>query len=642
MCGIAGIFSQTPARNASQLEAAAVQMANALHTRGPDSHGVWVEQKSGIALSHRRLAIIDLSPEGHQPMLSASGRYVISFNGEIYNYRELRKQLEYRWRGESDTEVLLAAIESWGVTKTLQQLNGMFAFALWDTHENTLILARDRMGEKPLYYGWVGGDFVFASELKALQTLPYWQPSINRDALHSFMRYSYVPAPHSIYERIYKLLPAHYAMIKIGQQEVEQKPYWSYAAMVKENAAQRMTISVEEATNMLEEKLRFAVGQRMMSDVPLGAFLSGGIDSSSVVALMQAQSSRPIKTFTIGFNEQGFDEAPFAKAVAAHLKTEHTEMYISSAQAAAVIPQLPIIYDEPFADVSQIPTFLVSQFALQHVTVALSGDGGDEIFGGYNRYVRGPVIWNTLAAIPIPIRKMAAKLLLAAHTILLRKTNPNAASPIYQLARKLGNYYEKMGIESAQEFYQKICSIHDHPEEIVLGANVPSHPSSQLPLTLHYGEWMMLQDALTYFPDDILTKVDRASMAVSLETRTPFTDIDVMAFAWQLPLNMKIRGNKGKWLLRQMLYRHVPQELIERPKAGFNVPIGAWLRGSLKEWAGDLLSPSTLKKQGFLNPEAVEKMWQIHQSGQRDLEHRLWSILMFQAWRDTNLQSYKG
>lgn len=632
MCGIAGIFLQTPSLNAAKMEAIAGQMADALIARGPDGRGVWVDAASGVALSHRRLAIIDLSPEGHQPMVSASGRYVISFNGEIYNYRELRAQLDSSWRGQSDTEVLLAAIEAWGIEKTLQKANGMFAFAVWDNREKTLILARDRMGEKPLYYGWVGDDFVFASELKALQTLPNWQPSINRDALPPLMRYSYISAPHSIYERIYKLLPAHYLIIKAGQQEGKQNRYWSFETMVANSMAQPITSSAEEATNQLEATLKFAVGQRMMSDVPLGAFLSGGIDSSSLVALMQAQSSRPIKTFTIGFKEQGFDEAPYAKAVAKHLGTDHTELYVSASQAAAVIPKLSAIYDEPFADVSQIPTYLVSQFARQHVTVALSGDGGDEMFGGYNRYVRGPAIWNVLAAIPIPIRKMAAKLLLSAHTALIHKITPYGTSPIHQFARKLGNYYEKMGIASAQEFYQKICSIHDSPEEIVLGAKASLQASSQKNLTLNYAEWMMVQDALNYFPDDILTKVDRASMAVSLETRTVFTDPDVMAFAWSLPLNMKIRDGKGKWLLRQMLYRYVPKELIERPKAGFNVPIGLWLRGSLKEWAEDLISTTSLRKQGFLNPEAVQEMWRIHQSGQRDLEHRLWNILMFQAW----------
>lgn len=631
MCGISGILFNTHS-SAVQMESLVGQMEDALIARGPDGGGVWVDEKNGIALSHRRLAIIDLSPEGHQPMVSASGRYVISFNGEIYNYRELRAELDYPWRGQSDTEVLLAAIENWGIEKTLLKCNGMFAFAVWDAQEKTLTLARDRMGEKPVYYGWVGGDFVFASELKALQTLPNWRPSINRDALLLLMRYSYVSAPHSIYECIYKLLPAHYISIKAGEGMPNQIPYWSFETMVANNMAQPIIATVEEATNQLEATLKFAVGQRMISDVPLGAFLSGGIDSSSVVALMQMQSTCPIKTFTIGFSEYGFDEAPYAKAVAKHLGTDHTEMYVSASQAAAVIPKLHTIYDEPFADVSQIPTYLVSQFARQHVTVALSGDGGDEMFGGYNRYVRGPAIWNMLAAIPMPIRKMAAKLLLSAHTLLINKITLYGTSPIHQLALKLGNYYEKIGIATAQEFYQKICSIHDYPEDIVLRAQEPVYVSPQNSLTLTYAEWMMVQDALNYFPNDILTKVDRAAMAASLETRTPFTDLGVMAFAWSLPLNMKIRGGKGKWLLRQMLYRHVSKKLVERPKAGFNVPIGEWLRGSLKEWAEDLLSHETIKQQGLLNPQAVQEMWQLHQSGHRDMHKPLWNVLMFQSW----------
>ncbi len=598
MCGIAGIFCNTHS-SAAQMEAMAGQMADALVSRGPDDRGVWIAVKSGIALAHRRLSIIDLSPEGRQPMQSASERYVISFNGEIYNYRELRAQLDYSWRGQSDTEVLLAAIEHWGIERTLQKLNGMFAFALWDAQEKTLCLARDRMGEKPLYYGWVGDNFVFASELKAFHRLPNWPPAINRDALHSFIRYSTVPAPHSMYERIYKLMPASYLCIKAGQSAVEQKPYWSLEAMVEDSTARRITTSAVDAANQLEATLKFAIGQRMISDVPLGAFLSGGIDSSTIVALMQAQSARPIKTFTIGFNERGFDEAPYAKAVAKHLGTDHAELYVSAEQAAAVIPQLPHIYDEPFADFSQIPTYLVSQFARQYVTVALSGDGGDEMFGGYNRHVRAPILWQALSILPRSLRK---------------------------------KIYANADANSPAEFYHNICSAHRNPAQFIVGGNEPMTPQYGIDLGLTYAEWMMLQDALTYFPDDILTKIDRAAMAASLETRTPFTDPEVMALAWRLPLNMKIRGGKGKWLLRQVLYRHVPKNLIERPKAGFDVPIAAWLRGSLKDWAGDLLSQKTLKQQGFFNPSEVAEMWQQHQSGKRDLHKQLWNILMFQAW----------
>ena len=625
MCGIAGIFLTKHSLSTEKIERIAGQMADALNSRGPDDRGVWADATKGIALSHRRLSIIDLSPEGHQPMVSASGRYVVSYNGEIYNFQELRAQLDYPWRGQSDTEILLAAVEAWGIEKALHSFNGMFAFALWDRQEKTLTLARDRMGEKPLYYGSVGDLFIFASELKAFHSIPGWPPAVNRDALHLLMRYSYIPAPHSIYENIYKLPPGMYLQLKMGLTNAEPKPYWLFETLVENGIAHRITYTAEKATDQLESLLKFSVKQRMMADVPLGAFLSGGIDSSTIVALMQAQSTRPIKTFTIGFKEQGFDEAPYAKAVAKHLGTEHTEIYVSPAQAEQVIPRLSDIYDEPFADSSQIPTYLVSQFARQHVTVALSGDGGDEMFGGYNRYIRGPALWNLLSTIPVPIRKIAAQLLLTAHT----SFNPNNTN---KWVRKLGNYYEKMSAKNKWEFYQKLCSIYLHPEELVLGGVEPKLAQHGKNLDLHFAEWMMLQDGLGYFPDDILTKVDRAAMAVSLETRTPFTDPKLMEFAWQLPLNMKIHNGESKWLLRQVLYRHVPKALIERPKAGFSIPIGDWLRGPLKDWAADLLSPEKLKQQGFLNSATVEAMWNLHQSKARDVEHQLWNILMFQSW----------
>ena len=632
MCGIAGIFLVNRPIAADALENIAQRMGDALITRGPDDSGVWLEAPSGLALSHRRLSIIDLSPEGHQPMVSASGRYVVSYNGEIYNYQELRAQLPYPYRGQSDTEVLLAAVEAWGVERALAAFNGMFAFALWDKQEKTLTLARDRMGEKPLYYGWVGDQFVFASEMKAFRELPNWPPEINRDALTLYMRYSYIPSPYSIYRGIHKMRPGQFLQISAAAQFALPKPYWSFEAMVEKSLKSRIICSTEEAVNGLDLRLKHAVGQRMMADVPLGVFLSGGVDSSTIAALMQAQSAQPVRTFTIGFTEEGFDEAPYAKAVAQHLGTRHTEIYISSNEAAEVIPQLPDIYDEPFADSSQIPTYLVSKFARQHVTVALSGDGGDELFGGYNRYIRGPALWNTISAVPLGLRVVAAKMLLAAHNSLVHKFAPEGSSPTARLVRKLGNYYEKAGTASAEEFYRKLCSIHDHPEQVVLGGNEPPMLLSQKLLTLNYGEWMMMQDALTYFPGDILTKVDRAAMAVSLETRTPFTDPELMAFAWQMPLKMKMHKGEGKLLLRELLYRYVPKALIERPKAGFAAPIGAWLRGPLQAWAADLLSPATLKEQGFFDAEAVSTMWEMHQSGQRDMEQPLWNLLMFESW----------
>ncbi len=631
MCGIAGIFHTHPRTDAASLHAEATRMADALRLRGPDAGGVWADEASGVALSHRRLSIIDLSPDGAQPMVSASGRYVVSYNGEIYNYQELRARLDYPWQGHSDTQVLLAAVEAWGIEKALQEMNGMFAFALWDAREKTLTLARDRMGEKPVYYGWVGDAFVFTSELKALRTVEGFRPSINREALTMLMRTSYIPAPHSIYEGIHKLEPAHYITLSAGQRGAVAKPYWSFEKMARAQSARRFGGTVRDATDALDALMRHAVGQRMMSDVPLGAFLSGGVDSSTIAALMQAQSSRPVQTFTIGFNEQGFDEAPYAKAVAQHLGTDHHELYVTPREAAAVIPNLPHIYDEPFADSSQIPTFLVAQYARRHVTVALSGDGGDEMFGGYNRYLRGPALWRAISALPLPLRRLVAKALLVAHHTLAGKISGNSRTQ--RLVRKLGNYYEKIGTASAQEFYRGLCSIHNHPEELVLGAKAEMLANDDMGLP--FAEWMMMQDALTYFAGDILTKVDRAAMAVSLETRTPFTDPELMGFAWQLPLDMKIRDGQGKWLLRQVLDRYVPTSLIERPKAGFAVPIGEWLRGDLKPWAEALLAPDRLAREGYFNVQAVEEMWRQHQTHERDREHQLWNILMFQSWLET-------
>jgi asparagine synthase (glutamine-hydrolysing) len=631
MCGIAGIFLTSTHRTADSLGAQATRMADALRLRGPDAGGVWVDAAQGIALGHRRLSIIDLSPDGAQPMVSASGRYVVSYNGEIYNYQQLRARLDYPWRGHSDTQVLLAAVEAWGIEKALQEMNGMFAFALWDVQEKTLTLARDRMGEKPLYYGKVGEAFAFASELKALRKVEGWQPTIDRAALAMLMRTSYIPAPHSIYEGIYKLEPAHYVTLSAGMMDAQPKPYWSFKAMARNQYHQRQTLAEPDAVEALDARMRHAVSQRMMADVPLGAFLSGGVDSSTIAALMQAQSPHAVQTFTIGFHEQGFDEAPYAKAVAAHLGTQHHELYVTPREAAAVIPNLPHIYDEPFADSSQIPTFLVAQFARRHVTVALSGDGGDELFGGYNRYLRGPSLWRAISALPLPLRRAVSKALLLAHHMLARQVT--GTSHMQRLVRKLGNYYEKIGTVSAQEFYRGLCSVHNHPETLVLGTKPEILADTQMGLP--FAEWMMLQDALTYFPGDILTKVDRAAMAVSLETRTPFTDPEVMALAWQLPLAMKIRDGQGKWLLRQVLDRYVPTSLIERPKAGFAVPIGAWLRGDLKPWAEALLAPERLAREGYLNPQAVGELWRIHQSRARDCEHALWNVLMFQSWLDS-------
>lgn len=622
MCGITGILSFKKALPPERLTALAASMADRLVHRGPDAEGVWVDAAYGIALSHRRLSVIDLSDHARQPMMSASGRYVLSYNGEIYNFRELREELDYPWQSESDTEVILAAVEQWGLEKALQAFNGMFAFALWDRKERSLSLARDRMGEKPLYYGRAGGNFVFASELKAFNTLPGWPPAIDREALTAYMRYRYVPAPLSIYEGVFKLEPGSYLTVSAEKREAKPEAFWRFEEMVRDGMAQRLEADGATLTGQLETLLGRAVKRRMIADVPLGAFLSGGVDSSAIVALMQAQTAAPVKTFSIGFHETGYDEAPHARAVAENLGTDHTELYVTPEEARAIIPQLPVLYDEPFADSSQIPTSLVASLARQQVTVALSGDGGDECFGGYNRYLRGPALWRLLSALPLGLRKSLG-------WIIARM--PASLFGSHLQAQKLYKALEQMDAPTREGFYQMLCSASDAPAAVVIGGS-ESAMQPEEDTAMDYAEWMMWQDALTYLPGDILTKVDRAAMGVSLETRIPFLDPEVMAFAWRLPREMKIRNGKGKWLLRQMLYRHVPEHLIERPKAGFAVPVGAWLRGPLEDWAQDLLSPERIKKQGFFEPLRVEAWWREHHSGARNREAELWNILMFQSW----------
>jgi asparagine synthase (glutamine-hydrolysing) len=612
----------------------------------------------GVALGHRRLSILDLSPQGHQPMASPSGRYVIAFNGEIYNHRALRKELEcppspqpsparrdevVSWRGHSDTEVMLAAFERWGVEGALSRFNGMFAFALWDGREHVLHLARDRFGEKPLYYGWVADIFLFGSELKALKAHPAWRGEIDRGAVALYMRHTYIPAPYSIYRGIRKLLPAHVLSISLasGKREMPQsRAYWSAKAVAETGVRHPFAGTEAEAVGSLDGLLRDAVALRMEADVPLGAFLSGGIDSSTVVALMQAQSTRPVKTFTIGFHEQGYNEAEHAKAVSGHLGTEHTELYVTAAEAMAVIPRLPETYDEPFSDSSQIPTFLVSKMTRQHVTVALSGDGGDELFGGYNRYFWGRDIWRKVGWMPKAARGGVARALMALSPqrwdkifaalgpILPRRLQASLPSD------KLHKLAGILACASPEAMYRRLVSFWE-PGSVVLGASEP--PTA---LTDH-GQWahipdftqrMMFLDLVSYLPDDILAKVDRASMAVSLEARVPLLDHRVAEFAWTLPLAMKIRDGQGKWPLRQVLYKYVPSDLIERPKTGFGVPIDSWLRGPLRHWAESLLDLARLSREGYFNPEPIQEKWKEHLSGRRNWQYQLWSVLMFQAW----------
>lgn len=653
MCGFAGFLDPSRSRGTDQLYDVAKIMADTLAHRGPDDGGAWVDETAGIALSHRRLSIIDLSPEGHQPMPSASGRYVIVYNGEVYNFTELRHELDRIaffqgkqscvWRGHSDTEVMLAAIETWGLEAALRRFVGMFAFALWDRQERRLHLVRDRLGIKPVYYGWVGGCFLFGSELKALKVFPGFDLPINRGALALMMRHNYVPAPHSIYQGIHKLLPGHVLTLAVdGRNKAPTISTWWSAKEVAETATKNpFSGSIEEAVEQLDILLRKAVRIRMVADVPLGAFLSGGYDSSTVVALMQAQSNRPIKTFSIGFNEEEYNEARHAKAVATYLGTEHTELYVTPEEAMAVIPRLPTLYDEPFSDASQIPTFLVSQLAREHVTVCLSGDGGDELFSGYNRYVWGQRIWDKIGWLPTRLRSTLARLITSVSTqgwdrVFTQLTPVLPRSLRVRLpGDKLHKLAEILAVESPNALYCQLVSHWKNPSVLVRGGkepltalNDPTRQASLADFTLR----MMFTDLISYLPDDILTKLDRASMGVSLEARVPLLDHRIVEFAWRLPLNMKLHNGEGKWILRQVLYKYVPQKLIDRPKMGFGVPIEHWLRGPLRDWGEALLNEQRLRNEGLLDPVPIRKMWDEHISGRRRWHYYLWDVLMFQAW----------
>jgi asparagine synthase (glutamine-hydrolysing) len=625
-------------------------MIGAIQHRGPDDSGVWIDAERGVALGHRRLSIVDLSPNGHQPMSSGSGRFVMVFNGEIYNHRALRAEIDVarsadatQWRGHSDTEVMLAAFERWGVPDAITRFNGMFAFALYDRQERTLHLARDRFGEKPLYYGWLGSSFVFGSELKALKAHPAWRGEIDRGAVALYVRHAYVPAPYSIYTGIHKLPPAHVLSVPLSLTSGElpqPQAYWSAKAMAEQGIHRPFEGSDAEAIASLDTLLRDAVAMRMEADVPLGAFLSGGIDSSLVVALMQAQSRRPVKTFTIGFHEAAYNEAQHADTVARHLGTEHTQLYVSEAEALSVIPLLPTIYDEPFSDSSQIPTYLVSKMTRQHVTVALSGDGGDELFGGYNRYLWGRYIWGKVSWIQKSIRAGMARALLGLSVdswdrvfASVRPVLPRALHASLP-GDKVHKVAGVLAAPSAEAMYRGLVSFWD-PQVAVLHASEPptalTRPGSwaEVPDLI---QRMMFLDQISYLPDDILAKVDRASMAVSLEARVPLLDHRVAEFAWKLPVAMKMRQGQGKWPLLQVLYKYVPRELVERPKMGFGVPLDTWLRGQLREWAEHLLDETRLRSEGYLDAGLVRRRWHEHLTGRRNWQYQLWIVLMFEAW----------
>ena len=652
MCGIAGILGKDGVdRHSVQ------RLIGPIAHRGPDDEGIWTDPESGIGLGHRRLSILDLSPAGHQPMISANGRFVLSFNGEIYNHPELKEALEADgavpdggWRGHSDTELFLEGIATWGLEETLGRSVGMFAFALWDRADRKLSLVRDRFGEKPLYYGWAGNDFLFGSELKALRAHPRFDNGIDRRALGLFAARTYIPAPFSIYERVFKVPPGCILTIapEAARRPLSEPPdegrdhgglslhrYWSYRDVMLHGQDDPIA-DEEEAISELERVLARAIAGQAMADVPVGAFLSGGIDSSSVCALYQKYSSVPVRTFTIGFEEAGFNEAEHAKAVAGHLGTVHNERYVRVEEARDVIPLLPAMYDEPFADSSQIPTYLVSRFAREQVTVALTGDGGDELFAGYNRHFAAPRLWNQLQRVPrslraatgSPLSRIPSQFWSGVAGMLPGRRAPHLGGKVQKALRLAAS------AGSFDEVYRAFLDEWSQERSPVLGAESPSDGFDlELGRASPPALRMMYCDAVSYLPDDILAKVDRASMSVSLETRVPFLDHRVAELAARIPLELKVRGGRGKHVLRQLLYREVPRELLERPKSGFGIPVGEWIKGPLRSWAEDLLEPGAIRSEGWLDPAIVQRRWREHLSGQRDSTPAIWAILMFQAWQ---------
>jgi asparagine synthase (glutamine-hydrolysing) len=645
MCGITGLWQF---QSAADLESCVRRMADALFHRGPDDAGVWVDQNAGLALGHRRLAVVELSAAGHQPMVSVCGRYVLVFNGEIYNHLDLRAQLGEAgraWKGHSDTETLLACIQMWGLQRTLGQAVGMFAVALWDRKEKKLSLARDRLGEKPLYWGWQGDTLLFGSELKALKAHPDFKATVDRGSLALFLRHGYVPAPWSIYEGIAKLPPGHFIEIPLSQgpsaaRATQSRSYWRLNDVVSQGQKSAFRGDDAAAINALETRLLGTIGQQMLADVPVGAFFSGGVDSTTVVSLMQSISARPVRTFTIGFNGSE-DESVHAQIIAQHLGTDHLSLLVQPDDALDVIPMLPSMYCEPLSADSQIPLYLISKLARQHVTVALSGDGGDELFGGYNRYLGARRIWSRLQSMPGPVRHACASL--------LRSMSPASWDRLFVLAKPVlperfrlaipGTKAQKLAdvleLETEMDYFRRLTSHWQDPERVVLGGDehltMMTNPALQ-PEADCFEHWMMAMDGQMFLPDEVMAKVDRAAMAASLETRSPLLDHRVVELAWQMPFRMKIRDGQGKWLLRQVLYRHVPRELVERPKKGFGIPIDNWLRGPLRAWAEGLLSENRLRSEGYFDPVPIRTLWRQHLQGSHNWQYQLWPVLMFQAW----------
>lgn len=646
MCGINGFLTSIDGKE--------LDLVNVLHDctnkiihRGPDSDGYWVDKNNGIYLGHRRLSIVDLSPSGAQPMLSSDRRYIICLNGEIYNHLDLRNELlnenkTIPWKGSSDTETLINCFEVWGIETTLIRTTGMFAFALWDSHTNELTIGRDRFGEKPLYYGWQDRTFFFSSELKSIRYNSLFKSEIDRNALGLYVKYAYVPAPHSIYKDVYKLTPGSFLTVSLNSRISKPSIYWSSLDEMVDGYEKPFIGSKDQAVEKLNKVLVNAVQKQMMADVPLGAFLSGGVDSSLVVAVMQSLSDKPIKTFTIGFQEDSYNEANHAMKVAEHLGTDHSELYVTEKDALDIIPELPSFYDEPFADSSQIPTYIVSKLASESVTVSLSGDAADELFGGYNRYLLASNLWSKISFLPFGLRLVFSKLITC--------IKPNTYNSLFKYLsfgtfnqRNIGDKIHKaisiLPSSNYMELYDRIISSWYNPSSIVIG--IEDRHSLQLSAPKQISKFdpiskMMAMDLITYLPDDILCKVDRAAMATSLETRVPFLDHSVMQFAWSLPRDYKIYGNISKWVLREILYKYVPKKLIERPKMGFGVPIDIWLRGELRDWAEKLLNEDRLLQEGYFNPGPIRQKWEEHLLGKRNWQHQLWVILMFQAWLEKN------
>ena len=639
MCGLAGFIDKSKNKDAIFFSETLKKMAGLLKHRGPDSSGCWYDLAKGFGVSHARLAILDLSDAGSQPMISESGRYVIAFNGEIYNHLALREQINanettWSWRGHSDTETLLKAFEIWGIAKTIKRVDGMFAIAVWDRLKSELYLVRDRLGEKPLYYGWQNGVFMFASELKALKAHPGFEGVISEDALFAQMQHNYIPGPQSIYKNIYKLEPSSIVLIDVDGRKVKSEKYWCLDA----GGANSNNLDDLGSKRQLEALLLGSINQQVISDVQVGAFLSGGVDSSLIAALMQSVSKMPIKTFSIGFQEDKFNEAPYAKAIAKNLGAEHTELYVSAFDALDVIPRIPAVFDEPFSDPSQIPSYLLAKMTRQHVNVALSGDGGDELFGGYSRYEIAYKIWKRIKNIPLAPRQGISQLI---ELVPVPIWNVIAAPINFKGERfknpgdKLLKFSSLLAHKNPMEMYLQLISDWRASDQLVMGAASisPYLASSTKKIELHeYRDAMARLDISTYLTDNILVKVDRTAMANSLETRVPILNHRVVDFAMSLPDGMKYRNGVNKWLLRELLYDYLPRRLVDRPKQGFSIPLAQWLRGPLRDWAENLLSDSRLREQGYLNPDLIRKKWLEHLSGRRNWHNHLWSVLMFQAW----------